>query len=210
MITVLLTDDHTIFRRGLSEILDQTPDITVGGEAQDGAEALELLREGTFDVILLDIQMPGRGGLEILKEITRLHSKVGVLMLSMHPVDQYAVRAIKAGALGYLTKERTPYELIDAIRTVAAGRRYIDDTLAQQLAEEVGEGGGDRPHDRLSDRELRVMLLLARGTTVREIAEDLCLSVNTISTYRARILSKMKLRNSAELAYYAIKQGLLE
>ena len=210
MITVLLTDDHTIFRRGLSEILDQTPDITVGGEAQDGAEALELLREGTFDVILLDIQMPGRGGLEILKEITRLHPEVGVLMLSMHPVDQYAVRAIKAGALGYLTKERTPYELINAIRTVAAGRRYIDDTLAQQLAEEVGEGGGDRPHDRLSDRELRVMLLLARGTTVREIAEDLCLSVNTISTYRARILSKMKLRNSAELAYYAIKQGLLE
>lgn len=210
MITVLLTDDHTIFRRGLSEILEQTPDISVGGEAPDGTAALALLRERPFDVILLDIQMPGRGGLEILKEIRRLHPTVGVLMLSMHPVDQYAVRAIKAGALGYLTKERTPYELIDAIRTVAAGRRYIDDTLAQQLAEEVGEGSGGRPHDRLSDRELRVMLLLARGTTVREIAEDLCLSINTISTYRARILSKMKLRNSAELAYYAVKQGLLE
>lgn len=210
MITVLLTDDHTIFRRGLSEILEQTPDISVGGEAQDGAAALELLREKPFDVILLDIQMPGRGGLEILKEVGRLHPDVGVLMLSMHPVDQYAVRAIKAGALGYLTKERTPYELIDAIRTVAAGKRYIDDTLAQQLAEEVGEGSGGRPHDRLSDRELRVMLLLAKGTTVKEIADDLCLSVNTISTYRARVLSKMKLRNSAELAYYAVKRGLLE
>lgn len=210
MISVLVTDDHTIFRRGLSEILDQTPDISVEGEAQDGAEALELLRGRTFDVIVLDIQMPGRGGLEILKEVRRLNPEVGVLMLSMHPVDQFAVRAIKAGALGYLTKERTPYELIDAIRTVAAGRRYIDDTLAQELAEEVGEGGGDRPHDRLSDRELRVMLLLARGSTVREIAENLCLSVNTISTYRARILSKMKLRNSAELAYYAVKEGLLE
>lgn len=210
MITVLLTDDHTIFRRGLSEILDQTPDICVGGEAPNGSAALELLREKPFDVILLDIQMPGRGGLEILKEIGRLHPDVGVLMLSMHPVDQYAVRAIKAGALGYLTKERTPYELIDAIRTVAAGRRYIDDTLAQQLAEEVGEGSGGRPHDRLSDRELRVMLLLAKGTTVKEIAESLCLSVNTISTYRSRILSKMKLRNSAELAYYAVKEGLLE
>ncbi len=210
MITVLVTDDHTIFRRGLSEILEQTPDISVGGEAQDGAAALVLLRDRHFDVILLDIQMPGRGGLEILKEIGRLHPDVAVLMLSMHPVDQYAVRAIKAGALGYLTKERTPYELIDAIRTVAAGKRYIDDTLAQQLAEEIGEGGSGLPHDRLSDRELRVMLLLARGTTVREIAENLCLSVNTISTYRARILSKMKLRNSAELAYYAVKQGLLE
>ncbi len=210
MITVLLTDDHTIFRRGLSEILEQTADISVGGEAQDGAAALELLREKSFDVILLDIQMPGRGGLEILKEIGRLHPDIGVLMLSMHPVDQYAVRAIKAGALGYLTKERTPYELIDAIRTVAAGKRYIDDALAQQLAEEVGEGSGGRPHDRLSDRELRVMLLLAKGTTVKEIADDLCLSVNTISTYRARVLSKMKLRNSAELAYYAVKGGLLE
>lgn len=210
MISVLVTDDHTIFRRGLSEILDQTPDISVEGEAQNGAEALEILRNRRFDVIVLDIQMPGRGGIEILKDIRRLNPEVGVLMLSMHPVDQFAVRAIKAGALGYLTKERTPYELIDAIRTVAAGRRYIDDTLAQELAEEVGEGGGDRPHDRLSDRELRVMLLLARGSTVREIAENLCLSVNTISTYRARILSKMKLRNSAELAYYAVKEGLLE
>jgi len=210
MISVLITDDHTIFRRGLKEILEQTPDISVGGEASDGTEALALLRDRPFHVILLDIQMPGRGGLEILKEIKRLHPKVGVLMLSMHPVDQYAVRAIKAGALGYLTKERTPYELIDAIRTVADGRRYIDDTLAQQLAEEVGEGGGERPHDRLSDRELRVMVMLAKGTTVREIADDLCLSVNTISTYRARILSKMKLRNSAELAYYAVKQGLVE
>ena len=210
MITVLITDDHTIFRRGLIEILEQTPDITVGGEASDGTEALTQLRSNQFDVILLDIQMPGRGGLEILKEIKRLHPEVGVLILSMHPVDQYAVRAIKAGALGYLTKERTPYELINAIRTVAGGRRYIDDSLAQQLAEEVGEGGGERPHDRLSDRELRVMVLLAKGTTVREIADDLCLSVNTISTYRARILSKMKLRNSAELAYYAVKQGLVE
>jgi len=210
MILVLITDDHTIFRRGLKEILEQTPDISVGGEASDGTEALAVLRDRPFDVILLDIQMPGRGGLEILKEIKRLHPEVGVLMLSMHPVDQYAVRAIKAGALGYLTKERTPYELIDAIRTVADGRRYIDDTLAQQLAEEVGEGGSERPHDRLSDRELRVMVMLAKGTTVREIADDLCLSVNTISTYRARILSKMKLRNSAELAYYAVKQGLVE
>ncbi len=210
MISVLIVDDHTIFRKGLSEILEQTPDISVGGEAGGGAQALEMLRKNRYDVLILDIQMPGRGGLEILKEVRKRFPEVGVLMLSMHPVEQYAVRAIRAGALGYLTKERTPYELIDAIRTVAAGRRYIDDTLAQQLAEEIGEGVSESPHERLSDRELRVMLLLARGKTVKEIAEDLCLSVNTISTYRARILSKMKMRNSAELAYYAVKRGLLE
>ncbi len=210
MITVLIVDDHTIFRKGLSEILEQTPDISVSGEAGGGAQALEMLRKNRYDVLILDIQMPGRGGLEILKEVRKRFPEVGVLMLSMHPVEQYAVRAIRAGALGYLTKERTPYELIDAIRTVAAGRRYIDDTLAQQLAEEIGEGVSESPHERLSDRELRVMLLLARGKTVKEIAEDLCLSVNTISTYRARILSKMKMRNSAELAYYAVKRGLLE
>lgn len=210
MIEVLLADDHTIFRKGLTEVLQRDADIVVAGEAADGAATLELLRQRSFDVVVLDIQMPGRGGLEVLKDICRLYPKTGVLILSMHPVEQYAIRAIRAGALGYLTKERTPYELIGAIREVAAGRRYVDDALARQLAEEIGVGGQGPPHERLSDRELRVMLELARGKTVREIADELCLSVNTVSTYRARILSKMHLRNSAEIAYYAVKEGLVE
>jgi len=209
MISVLIVDDHTMFRKGLREVLARAPDITVGAEAADGRAALEEMRKGNFNVVLLDIQMEGRGGLDILDEIRRLYPDTGVLMLSMHPVEQYGVRAVKRGALGYLTKERTPYELIDAIRVVASGRRYVDPALAEQLAENVGGGGTTAPHETLSDRELRVMLLLARGRTVREIAEELCLSPNTVSTYRARILSKMRLRNNAELAYYAVKEGLL-
>lgn len=209
MISVLIADDHTMFRKGLREVLARATDIEVGAEASDGREALEKLRAQSFDVVLLDIQMAGRGGLDTLDEIRRAFPETGVLMLSMHPVEQYGVRAIKRGALGYLTKERTPYELIDAIRVVASGRRYVDSALAQQLAEEIGGQGQTTPHERLSDRELRVMLMLAKGKTVREIAEDLCLSANTVSTYRARILSKMMLRNNAELAYYAVKEGLV-
>ena len=209
MISVLIVDDHTMFRKGLMELLSSARDIKVVAEASDGRAAIEELRDEPADVVLLDIQMTGRGGLDTLDEIRRLYPDTGVLMLSMHPVEQYGVRAIKRGALGYLTKERTPYELIDAIRVVASGRRYVDAVLAQQLAEEIGGGGVERPHERLSDRELRVMLLLAQGRTVREIAEDLCLSVNTVSTYRARILAKMMLRNNAELAYYAVKEGLV-
>lgn len=210
MIQVLITDDHTIFRKGLNELLAQTNDIVVVSEAADGNETLAALREHDVNVVLLDIQMPGRGGLEVLKEIHRLYPKVRVLILSMHPVEQYAVRAIKAGAAGYLTKERTPYELIGAIRKVAAGGMYVGDEVAIQLAQEVGESAAAAPHERLSDRELQVMLLLAKGKTVAEIANELALSVNTVSTYRTRILSKLMLRNNAEIAYYAVKEKLVE
>jgi len=210
MIRVLIADDHTMFRMGLRELLEGASEISVVGEAENGAQVLDRLRESEVDVVLLDIQMPGRSGIEVLSEIGRLHPSVRVLILSMHPVEQYAVRALKAGALGYLTKERTPYELIGAIRKVASGRRYVDAALAETLAHEVGNGGGGPPHEKLSDRELQVMLLLAKGRTVREVADELCLSVSTVSTYRARILSKMMLRNNAELAYYAVRQGLLE
>lgn len=209
MISVLIVDDHTMFRKGLMEVLSSAPDIEVRGEASDGRAALEKLRATPIDVVLLDIQMTGRGGLDTLDEIRHLYPETAVLMLSMHPVEQYGVRAIKRGALGYLTKERTPYELIDAIRVVASGQRYVDSELAQQLAEEIGGGGTERPHERLSDRELCVMLLLAQGRTVREVADELCLSANTVSTYRARILAKMMLRNNAELAYYAVREGLI-
>jgi DNA-binding NarL/FixJ family response regulator len=210
MIRVLIADDHTILRKGLCEVLEQTNDISVTGEAADGAEAIEMLREQEIDVVVLDIEMPGRGGLEVLKDIHRLWPKIKVLILSMHPVEQFAVRAIKAGASGYLTKERSPYELIGAIRKVASGGMYLDAELAEQLALEVGGAPVEAPHERLSDRELQVMLLLAKGKTVGEVAEELSLSINTVSTYRARILSKMMLRNNAEIAYYAVKEGLVD
>jgi DNA-binding NarL/FixJ family response regulator len=210
MIKVLIADDHTILRKGLCEVLEQTNDITVTGEAADGTETIELLRKHEIDVVVLDIEMPGRGGLEVLKDIHRLWPKIKVLILSMHPVEQFAVRAIKAGASGYLTKERSPYELIGAIRKVASGGMYLDAELAEQLALEVGGAPVEVPHERLSDRELQVMLLLAKGKTVGEVAEELSLSINTVSTYRARILSKMMLRNNAEIAYYAVKEGLVD
>jgi DNA-binding NarL/FixJ family response regulator len=210
MIKVLIADDHTILRKGLCEVLEQTNDISVTGEAADGTETLELLRQQEIDVVVLDIEMPGRGGLEVLKDIHRLWPKTKVLILSMHPVEQFAVRSIKAGASGYLTKERSPYELIGAIRKVASGGMYLDAELAEQLALEVGGVPAEAPHERLSDRELQVMLLLAKGKTVGEVAEELSLSINTVSTYRARILSKMMLRNNAEIAYYAVKEGLVD
>ena len=210
MIRVLIADDHTILRKGLCEVLEQENDITIVGEAADGAETLSRLREVEVDVVVLDIEMPGRNGLEVLKDIRRLWPEVKVLMLSMHPVGQFAVRAIKGGASGYLTKERSPYELIGAIRKVAAGGRYLDAELAEKLAMEVGSVQVVSPHERLSDRELQVMLLLAKGRTVGEIANELALSINTVSTYRTRILNKMMLRNNAEIAYYAVKEGLVD
>ncbi len=210
MIQVLIADDHTIFRKGLQELLAQTPDLEVAAEACDGAMVLEILAAHEVDVVVLDLAMPGRGGLDVLKDIRARFPHVKVLILSMHPVEQYAVRTIKAGASGYLTKERTPYELIGAIRKVASGGHYVNAELAERLAAELGGGPVEAPHERLSDRELQVMVLLARGRTVSEIAEEVALSVNTVSTYRARILSKTMLRNNAEIAYYALKEGLID
>jgi len=209
MIRILIADDHAVVRRGLKHIVSEQPDMTVAGEAENARQVLDLARTDKWDVIVLDINMPGRSGLEVLKELRREHPKLPVLVLSVHPEDQYGVRVLKAGAAGYLTKDSASDELVRAIRKVHRGGKYVSASLAEVLAFEL-ETETDRPrHKSLSDREYQVMTMIASGKTVGEIGKELSLSVKTISTYRARVLGKMKMRTNAELTHYAIKNQLL-
>lgn len=210
MIKILIADDHAIVRKGLKQIVSETPDILVTGEASTGYEVLDKVRGHDYDVVVLDISMPGGDGLNILKQIKKEKPKIPILVLSVHPEDQYAVRALRAGAAGYLTKESAPDELITAIRRVSGGRKYVSSFLAEKLAFEL-ESDREKPlHERLSDREYQVMNMIASGKRVKEIADELCLSVKTISTYRTRILEKMQMKSNASLTHYAIKHGLVE
>jgi len=207
-LNVLIADDHAILRRGLKEILEEAPDIIVSGEAATGGETLNLIRQHAFDVLLLDITLPGISGIDVLKEIRRAGMKIPVLVLSIHSEDQYALRALKAGASGYLTKETAPDLLVSAIRKVADGGRYVSPALSERLALEISSGEDRSPHERLSDREFEVMQLIGAGKTIGEIAQSLALSVKTVSTYRARLLEKMNMRNNAELIRYVIENHL--
>ncbi len=208
MIKVLITDDHIVVRRGLKNILEECPEIKVTGEAGQGGELLAKIMHNDYDVILLDISLPGRNGLDLLKEIKKINPGIGVIMFSIHPEEQYAVRALKLGASGYLMKSTTPGELITAIKRVAQGRKYITSVLAETLALNINN---KKPlHKTLSDRELEVMCLMAAGKSPSEIAEELSLSVKTISTYRKRILIKMNIKTTSEIIRYAIKAGLVE
>jgi DNA-binding NarL/FixJ family response regulator len=210
MIRVLIADDHAIVRQGLRQILADTSDMEVGGEAANGFEALRKIRdEGPWDVLLLDVSMPGKNGIDTLKQIKDETPGLPVLVLSMYPEDQYGVRLLKAGAAGYLTKESAPEQLVSAIRVVSAGRKYISPGVAELLAEQLGRDIDQPLHALLSDREFEIMRLLASGMTPTDIAEQLKLSVKTVSTYRTRLLEKMQLKNNAELTYYAIKNGLV-
>lgn len=209
MIKILITDDHPIVRRGLKEIVSEEPDMTVGGEAQNSREALELIRKQKWDVLILDITMPDGDGLEVLKQVKRERPKLPVLVLSVHSEDQYAVRILRSGGAGYMTKESAPEELVKAIRKVVAGGKYISPSLAEKLAFDL-ERGSEPTHETLSNREFQVMLMIATGKKLKQIAEELFLSVETISTYRARILEKMRMKTNAELTYYAIKNGLID
>lgn len=209
MIKILLADDHTIVRRGLVQLLSLEPQIAISYEANDGNEALSYLRDNAVDVVVLDISMPGRSGLEILKEIKRIRPHVAVIVLSMHPADQYAVRVLKAGASAYLTKESAPEVLIGAIRKAARGDRYISPDVAELLADFVEHGPVDEPHRSLSDREFEVLKLIASGKAITEIGEELCLSVKTVSTYKSRITEKTGLASTAEMTRYSMEHGLI-
>jgi DNA-binding NarL/FixJ family response regulator len=210
MTKILIADDHTIFREGLKHILAEYPDLIVSDEASNGQEVLEKVWKNEYDILLLDISMPGISGIDVLKQLRTEKPKLAVLVLSMHPEEQYAVRVLKAGASGYLTKESAPDELIHAIRKISKGRKYITSSLAERLAVEVGTDVEKPLHETLSDREYQVLLMIAAGKTITQIAEEISLSVKTVSSYRARILEKMKMKTNAEIMRYAVLNSLQE
>ncbi len=208
-IRVLIADDHAIVREGLKQIISDSGHISVAAEAENAQQAIQKVREGGFDVLLLDISMPDRNGIDVLKQVKKEFPSLPVLMLTMHREDQYAIRAMKAGASGYLTKQSAPSELVNALQMVAAGRKYITPALAEELANQIGDDSGKPLHDALSDREFQTLVMIASGRTVTEIANELSLSVKTISMYRARLLQKMRLRHNAELSHCAIRHRLV-
>lgn len=209
MIKVLFVEDHAIVREGLKQILADTTDMIVADEAGDGEESLEKVRRGEFDIVVLDISMPGRSGLEILKELKAIRPDLPVLILSMYPEELYAIRAFKCGASGYLSKESAPTELIIAIRKVSGGGKYISPALAENLAVNLGDDNGKPLHAKLSEREYQILCMIASGKTGKEIASELNLSAKTVSTYRARVLEKMGMHSNAELTHYALQNGLV-
>lgn len=209
-IRVLMADDHSIVRQGLKHILAEEWNGATFGEAQNATEALQMMRKNPWDLVLLDVNMPGRSGLDILKDLKQERPLTPILVLSAHPEDQYAVRVLKAGASGYLTKESAPDELIKAARKVLDGGKYVSAALAEKLAFGLGDRSEKAPHETLSDREYQVMCLMASGKSAGEIADELMLSVKTISTFRSRILTKMQMKTNAELTHYALQHQLVD
>ncbi|WP_292806759.1 response regulator transcription factor [Methylotenera sp.] len=208
-IKVIIADDHAILRAGLKQILSETEDILVVAEAQNANEAIKLGSQPDADVLLLDISLPDRSGIEALKYIKRENSQIAVLMLSMHREDEYAIRALKSGASGYLCKQSASSELVNAIHTVAKGKKYITPEVAEILANQVGQDAQKAPHELLSDREYQTFIMIASGMSVTDIAVKLSLSVKTVSMYRTRLLEKMQLKHNAELTHYAFKHHLV-
>ncbi len=209
MIHVVLCDDHAVLRRGIRDTLVESPDIRVTGEAGSYQELREVLRSAECDVLLLDLQLPGRSGLEVLATLRDTHPHIKVLIVSMYPEDQYALRAIKAGAQGYANKAGDPLQLITAVHTVMQGRRYLTPEVAQLLADSLAQPTAELPHEALSERELQTLIKIASGRRLSDIAEELMLSPKTVSVYRARVLEKLKLSNNAELTVYAIRNQLV-
>lgn len=210
MIRIVLADDHLIVRRGLKQILGEEVDFEVIGEAADGGQTLKLVQESSFDVLVLDMSMPGRSGVELIKLIKTEKPRLPILILTMHQEEQYAVRAIKSGAKGYLTKESAPEQLVSAIRKLAAGGAFITPAVAERIAMDFGAPTDEAPHTQLSNREYQIFEMIVAGKAVTAIADELCLSVKTVSTHKARILQKMRMSNSAELIHYAIEHLLVD
>lgn len=209
MIQVVLCDDHAMIRRGIRDTLSEHVDMKVVGESGSYAELKEVLRDSPCDVLVLDLNLPGRSGLEVLASIQESHSHIKVLVVSMFSEDQYAIRSLKAGAHGYLNKAGNPDELVSAVRTVAKGRRYVTPSVSEMLVEQLSNPGTETLHSRLSERELQTLLKIASGKRLADIAEELMLSPKTVSVYRARLLEKLGLTNNAELAVYAIRNDLV-
>lgn len=210
MIRVMITDDHAIVRQGLKQILSETGDISVTGEAENGFQAVRIVRQHAFDVMLLDISLPDRNGIEVLKQIRKEKPELAVLMLSMHNENELAIRALKAGAAGYLNKQSAPAQLVTAIRQVASGQKYITPALAMELANAITTGTDQPLHASLSDREYQTLCLIAAGRGLTEISEEMCLSPKTVSVYRSRLLEKLKLTNNSELIRYALMHHLVD
>ncbi|MDQ3687992.1 MAG: response regulator transcription factor [Acidobacteriota bacterium] len=210
MMRILIADDHAIVRQGLRQTVAGQPDMIVAGEAQNAHETLKLVREQEWDVVVLDITMPGRSGLDLLIELKRERPNLPILILSMHSEEQFAVRALKSRASGYITKQSAPKELIKAIRKVYQGGKYVSPSLAESLAFELGDSGGKSAHEKLSDREYQILRMIATGRTPKEIAAELNLSEKTVSTYRMRLLEKMNMKRNAELIRYALENQLVD
>ncbi len=210
MLKILIADDHPIVRKGLKQILEDNPEKIQTHEAEDGREAVEKALREQYDLVVMDIAMPHTNGLDALKELRSAKPHMPILMLSMYPEEQYAVRAFKAGASGYLTKQNAPEELLQAISRVLSGRKYVSTAMAEKLAGDLSTDAEGPRHEKLSDREFQVMCLIASGRSVSEIADKLFLSVKTVSTYRTRILMKMGMKHNAELTYYAVKNALVD
>jgi len=210
VIRILIADDHAILRRGLKEILVDELKDAIFAEAGNAQQVLTDVRKQVWDLVILDITMPGRSGLDLLRDLKQLQPELPVLVLSMHPEDQYAKRVLRSGAAGYMNKETAPKELVTAIRKVLAGGRYVSAALAEKLASDLSADSARLPHERLSDREFEVLRMIASGKTVSQIAEELHLSVTTVSTHRARILEKMDMANNAELMRYAMINALID
>lgn len=210
MLRVLVVDDHPIFRQGVKQILENRSDVIVAGEANDGEQALLMVRDNDYDIVLLDIVLPGKSGLHVLEDLRSLKPDLPILVVTMHSEKQFAMKALKSGASGYLTKDRAPNELLEAIQRVSKGSSYISANMVYELSQYITNLGGKIPHENLSPREYEIMIMLAQGKSVGEIGNVLSLSVKTVSTHRSNILRKMKMKKNADLTLYAVHNGLID
>jgi len=209
-IKILIADDHPVVREGIKQIIGKAPDMIIGGEALTGQEVLDKIDQDSWDVLILDVNMPGKDGFEVMREVRRNHPRLPILILSVYPEEQIGVRILRAGASGFLNKESAPKELLNAIRKIFSGGKFVSPTLAEKLAVEIGAPSGKEPHTLLSDREFQVLRFIASGKTISEIGNQLSISEKTVRTYRDRLLKKMNLKNDVELTHYALKHQLIE